>query len=160
MSHTFFLSYFFLFLLWALQYAFSVLYSHECLFWWLQEESVMGFLLAFLHWFALCGGVGFLHWFFLLAWAERMLCQASPHQTSTAELHEHEQPVCFQRCLSQIQNLEDYRRYFLYANVPQTLSWKQWSGRLFFTKSAFLLRAKQYFSLSLFMKQLAEIKIL
>lgn len=33
-------------------------------------------------------------------------------------------------------------------------------GRLFFTKSAFLLRAKQYFSLSPFMKQLAEIKVL
>lgn len=54
-----------------------------------------------------------------------------PSETSTAKLHEHEQPVCFQRCLSQIQNLEDYRRYFPYAELPKTLPGKQWSWEAF-----------------------------
>lgn len=142
--------------------------SEESLIWWLQEKATVGISAFFLwprcpRWWCLR-----LHWHFLLvqggrdALSHRALLRPQL-QGSCLHFKGYEQPVSFQRCVSQIQKLSWglQKVFFFFYPKPTPDPFLVASVfEIFSLKSLFNKSQMRYFSLSSFINQLAEIKIL
>lgn len=124
--------------------------SEESLFWRLQEEATVG-ISAFFLW-PLCPRRWCLrlHWHFLLvqggrdALSHRALLRPQL-QGSCLHFKGYEQPVSFQRCVSQIQKLSWglQKEFSLSEAYPRPFLGSISLWKLFFKKSFFLIRAKR-----------------